>query len=448
MPETVYIVHSIDTEGPLYEPITATFERLKSIFNIELEATEENLLAIQKKQINLGGKEQDVAEVFSPHNITYYDSWQKIDAMLEEVTSAHFRNLLPDSFGDGWIFNWHCLDLVGFKDNPRRRELGYGKVFEHYKNLVDRSNPKSKDALHFHYHPVPFSKAANVCATHFFSNSNSLFEILSRRIIDHNWFPAAFRAGFHCERPDSHWFLEQYVPFDFSSQAVDDSKLANQRDLAAGRYGDWRQAPRNWQPYHPDHDDYQKPGNCRRWITRCLNMPGSRLRMLEQPHVDQAFEEAGSGKPTILAFTNHDFRDMRSEIDATREMIRSAASRFPKVKFKYCEAKEAMRLALQLKPTPPCKLRFEFEGNRLFIRSDMKPFGPQPFLALKTKAGEYHHDNLDFQESGHLWSYTLDGQTFHLNQIERIGVGTCDAYGNSTTLVMDLATRETKLTHN
>ena len=38
-------------------------------------------------------------------------------------------------------------------------------------------------------------------------------------MIDRQWFPAAHRPGFHVIRPDSHWFLEQFVPFDYSSQA-------------------------------------------------------------------------------------------------------------------------------------------------------------------------------------------------------------------------------------
>ena len=50
MGKDVYIVHCIDTEGPLYESIDASFERLKEIFGIELEATVENLRKIQNKE--------------------------------------------------------------------------------------------------------------------------------------------------------------------------------------------------------------------------------------------------------------------------------------------------------------------------------------------------------------------------------------------------------------
>ena len=39
----VYVVHCVDTEGPLNESLIATFKRVKDLFNIELKPSEENL---------------------------------------------------------------------------------------------------------------------------------------------------------------------------------------------------------------------------------------------------------------------------------------------------------------------------------------------------------------------------------------------------------------------
>ena len=47
-----------------------------------------------------------------------------------KIFSKDFRNKDKDSFGKNWIFNWHCLDHVGYKHNPRRRDLGYHKIFD------------------------------------------------------------------------------------------------------------------------------------------------------------------------------------------------------------------------------------------------------------------------------------------------------------------------------
>ncbi len=60
---TVNIVHCVDTEGPLYESLPATFERLREIFDVNLEATPENLRRLQNREINLGELEDDVAKI-------------------------------------------------------------------------------------------------------------------------------------------------------------------------------------------------------------------------------------------------------------------------------------------------------------------------------------------------------------------------------------------------
>ena len=105
---------------------------------------------------------------------------------------------------------------------------------------------------------------------------DKFFQIITRRIIDRNWFPTVNRAGYHTERADSHWLLEQWIPFDLSNQSclTDDE----QPDVSGGRFGDWRRAPSDWFLYNPSHDDYQKPGHCRRFIGKCLNV-GTRFRV-------------------------------------------------------------------------------------------------------------------------------------------------------------------------
>ena len=40
-------------------------------------------------------------------------------------------NPYKDSFGNGWVFNWHCLDHVGYINNPRRRDMGYHNIFDY-----------------------------------------------------------------------------------------------------------------------------------------------------------------------------------------------------------------------------------------------------------------------------------------------------------------------------
>jgi hypothetical protein len=440
----VYIVHCIDTEGPLYESVDATFERLREIFHLDLPASQDMLRRLQAGEVPLEGLEAAVKKVVDPHLLDYNDTWDKVDAMLAKLMAEPFRNQSPDSASNGWIYNWFCVDHVDYDLNPRRRDIGYHNVFEHYTTWI-RETGSAQDGLHFHYHPHSFRREAHRSATHWWSSSNSLYQIISRRIIDHHWFPAAHRPGFHVIRPDSHWFLEQHIPFDFSSQAVvNSSEDGEQFGLLGGRFGDWRRAPVAWAPYHPSADDYQAPGNCRRWIARCLNV-GTRYRLVQEADVRQAFTEATEGKPVVLAITNHDFRDMEPDIDAFRQLVSKVAADFPQTPFFYSEAISAMRSALALKPLPPCELNLEISQiddrtHVLTVSSATPTFGPQPWLALKTAGGTYHFDNFDIDTPFHQWQYVFDEETFPLAAVSAIGVAANNAFGTTTVAVMNPAT--------
>lgn len=440
----VYVVHCIDTEGPLHESIEATFERLRDIFHIELEPSAQSLRRLQNGELPLGGIEAAVQRVVDPHLLAYNDTWDKVDEMLRGLLHPAFRRRICDSLEAGWIYNWFCVDHVDYESNPRHRDVGYHAIFEHYRH-VSKETGSSQDGLHFHYHPHSFRKEAHRCATRWWGASDSLHQVLSRRVIDHHWFPAANRPGFHVTRPDSHWFLEQHVPFDFANQAViDDGLDSAQAGLAGGRFGDWRRAPVTWTPYHPSADDYQLPGECRRWIARCLNI-GTRYRLLQEEDVRQAFQEAAAGHPVVLAVTNHDFRDMAPDIDGVRALLKRIAAEFPGVPFVFSEAISAMRSALNLDTLPPCELdteirRINDSTHVLEVRSKTPTFGPQPWLALKTVTGTYHFDNFDIDEPFHKWQYVFDEDTFPLSALKQVGIAANNSFGTTTVSVIEAST--------
>ncbi len=433
----VHVVHSIDTEGPLRERLRATFDRLKEIFGIDLPPSRITLERLQRGEIALNGIEAEVARVFSPALLAYNDSWDKIDAMLRQIMAPDYRRRQVDSFGNGWIYNWFLLDHVGFTDNPRQRDLGFHNVWDNYTDLIaELGTPE--DGVHFHYHPVSFNLRANSYARHYSASGPFLFEILARKIIDRLWFPVVFRPGFHTERPDSHLFLEQFIPLDYANQATAEDDSA-QRDVTGGRFGDWRRASRTWQPYQPSHDDYQVPGQCRRWIFRCLNV-GTRLRLLTQADVDQAFIEARAGQPVAMAFTHHDFRDMRPDIDHVQAMLADAAKRFPDVPYRHAEARAAARAVLGQDAGQPLHLDCRIEGNRLDVIADRPTFGPQPFLALRTREGRYFHDCFDIHQPFGHWSYVFDEHSFPLEALSHVGVASADGGFNVAVKRLDCQT--------
>jgi hypothetical protein len=444
--KTVFIVHAIDTEGPLHEPLKASFERLEELFQIgDLPRTHEILVRLQNQEIDLGGKEVEVARLLRGHRINYMNSWPKVEAMLDRVMNHDFRMRQPDSFGGGWVYNWFCLDHVEFKSNPRRRTMGYHAIHDHYAERVSQDR-RCTDEIQWHFHPMSFYREAHRCATSYI-NSPHLYETLARRVIERNFFPAVFRAGFQAERPDSNLFLEQWIPFDISNTATDPSRAwTDSVDLRKGRSGDWRRAPCDWTPYHPDHDNYQLRGNCRRWIGRSLNLL-NRFANLDEMEVEKAFAQAAEGRPTIMGVCSHDFRDLQPEVEYVRDLIERVRGKYPSVRFKYSRASTAFQdaLSLPVEAEPPLELSVNLEREpvddvpNLTVSVERgRTFGPQPFLAIETKGKRFLHDNLDFDVEDGRWFYAFHEDTLPISDVSRLGIAANDPYGRTCIRVLSV----------
>ena len=103
----VYIVHCVDTEGPLYESLSAKFERIKEVFGVSIKSTLENLRKLKSIKIPLNGKENDIATLLSSHLTNYND------------INKTFNKIKPD-----------CIVHFGCK-NPSYKELKKKKNFFH-----------------------------------------------------------------------------------------------------------------------------------------------------------------------------------------------------------------------------------------------------------------------------------------------------------------------------
>ena len=430
----LYVVHCIDTEGPLDEDLSATFARLRELFCIDLPPSLENLRLIQNQLLDLDGKEQQVANCFSPTLMKYNRSWREIDKMLSTTMGKDFRLQHPDDFGGGWVYSWHCMDHVGFSENPRRKDIGFGNIFRFYKSKIFESKSEA-DELNWHFHPLSLYRNPTHAATSYTNSFDILTQILARRIIDEKWFPVVNRPGFHSERPDSHAFLEQWIPFDYASQSGAES--SDQPDAVYGRFGDWSRAPTSWRGYHPDHDDYQIPGRCRRKIFRCLNV-GTRFRTLTRNHIHEAFSEAAEKQTAILAFANHDYRDIAPDVVEVMQSLKSIRNEYPDVKLKYAGAEAAAVATLEDPNEEMLQLSVRLDKNRVFVEVvSGEVFGPQPFLAIKSRESRYFHDNLDVIDPGKVWTYLLDQQTIQIDQVSKLGVGGAGRYGGFSVSVLD-----------
>ena len=443
MTGTVHIVHTIDTEGPLYEPLEARFGRLEELYSVSgIKPSLDNFRKLQRGEIDLGGKTEQVRQAIKSPKRGTLGSWEEINEMLERVTTPEFRNRIPDQDGNGWVFNWFCMDHVGYNINPRKRDIGHHHVHDRYLDLVS-SQPEFRDTVEFHFHPVSTYREAHRCATHYLRHDD-LYTILARRVIERDFFPACYRAGFQAERPDSHWFLEQFIPYDMSNMATEDtSDLDASIDFRNGRSGNWRNAPADWSVYRPSHDDYQKPGSCRRLIGRALNLK-SRIASMTQVEMDKAFSRAQNGQDALVGLCSHDWRDLEPEISEIYEMLASCKERYPGVDFKYSQTKDAfapylseletqqdrLRLSLNFTPEAPGK-----DVPFITVRTENgRVFGPQPFLAIRTRSQRFLHDNFDFDQTQGVWHYAFHGDTLPLDDVAEIGVGAADIQGNTQVL--------------
>lgn len=438
----VYVVHCIDTEGPMYQSLEAIFELLNSKFNLDFLPSNQTLRDLQEGKLDIPNKIA-IQTFLDPHLIQSHGTWNEIDEMLETITSDSFRLKFADSYGKPWIYNWFCMDHVGFEGyNPRRRDAGYHNIYDHY---IQMPSITKYDHISFHYHPIAFNKDYHASGTSFWGGK--ITEILSRRLIDRGFFPSTFRPGFHTERPDSHFFLEQWIPFDYANQSTKGLDT-NQPDCGNGRFGDWRRATKEWEIYHPSHDDYQIKGNCRRYIARCLNMY-ARLRSITQEDVNDAFMRAKERQEDVLlSFSCHDYRNMEFEIKRLYEMLENASAQYL-VPFQYAKADEAMRQTLKLQPQNlDLTLSYDWEQNKIDVTTNQNIFGPQPFLAIKTFDNLYFHDNFDFYAPLH-WTYHFDSNTIRAEAIEKIAVASNTLSGTTECLVWDKKTNKTnRYKHN
>ena len=163
------VVHLVDTEGPLYEPLKITFDRINEIFGIKIQPNKKNLKKIIDKKIDLKLKKnlkKNFFESFNSEILTYKKNWNEINEQNNLLFTKKFRSNFKDSFGNYWKVNWNCVDHVNYASNPQKRALGYHKIFDYYKKKISKS--KIKDSLHFHFHPTSIPNIANTTGNHYF----------------------------------------------------------------------------------------------------------------------------------------------------------------------------------------------------------------------------------------------------------------------------------------
>jgi hypothetical protein len=412
----VHVVHCVDTEGPLEEPLEATFDRLRHEMGIDLAPSIATLRALQAEALDLGGAQAAVARFLAPGRLAYLSSWNAVEDMVSAVTDPCYRRAHADPEGNPYIFSWFIIDVVGYSDNPRRKAVGWNVIWDNYARFL--AGRAANDSLGWHFHTVPVGRHAlhyNPCWT----NNDVHEQALARRLIQRGWFPSIFRAGGMIERWDLSAWLEQFIPFDFSNRAIDGPGAGG-----PGVECDWRGAPTDWRPYHPHHDDYRRRGAMRRWIFRCLDIDTPDCA-LARDDVERAFATAAEDGQAILAYSDHDRRDLRPDIDKALAHIRSVAGEHPEIRWRFSSAHAAARAALGAGETAAPRFSHRFDGKMLMIESDQALFGPLPFLGVEEEGEVFYRDNPTIEDERR-WAYRSN----RWDKVRRIGIAGSNASGH------------------
>lgn len=302
----------------------------------------------------------------------FFDTWDEILVSLRELTDDRFRRDHADSHGEPYRFSWFLLDFTGFRTNPKEKVTEYHDTYDRLRSL-----PTALDGFYWHYHVPPASGVGDQWSDSWLS-SNEGNTILARRLLERGEFPEAFRAGGTIEdAAASHW-LEQVFLLDFSNRV----SRASRPDAPLSDFG-WYGAPMRWEPYHPSHVNFLRPGRMRRLVYRSLDLR-SRVNRLDEDGVEECFREvAETDNSRVMSFFSHDCRDMRPETYDVHGMLAAAAKRTG-VPWRSCTAVEAHRRFHGLEEE---RVGLELDG--LAVRADREPFQPAPFFAAELDDGRF-----------------------------------------------------------
>jgi len=269
-----------------------------------------------------------------PSNRALLATWDAVDAAMGRLFDPAFRERHRDPGGGCLRIGWFFLTWTGFTSNPRGRSFGYHAIRDHYIERWGGSLAAYGDEQCWHYHHPPASGVGNEWGLDW-SSSDEYEHILSRQLLERDWWPVCFRAGGTILSPAASRWVDAWFPFDYSNRAP----------LSLPGLVDWGPGIADWRMYHPDPEDFRRPGPGRRRMARCLDLVTG-VHELDEDDVEDAFARAEAGSPAVLAVFDHDYRDIADRVDAFRLLVHEVATRHPDVPWRYAAPVEAARTAL------------------------------------------------------------------------------------------------------
>ena len=312
-----------------------------------------------------------------PGNSELLKDWKKVDFAMDKLFSDGFRSKYKDSQGNKFKIGWFFLTWSRFSSNPRNRDFGYHKVRDHYLNRWEESLATYGDEECWHYHHPPKSGVGNEWSSDW-SSSSEYKTIISRQIIERNWFPICFRAGGTImDRNLSQW-VDQWFPFDYSNRAP--LKFPEM---------DWSDGIDSWQPYAPDPIKFKEKGSGNRLMTRCMDLLTG-TSVLSDDDIIQAFKEANAEGKAIISVFDHDYRDIEDRIDDFLYKLQKFNKDFKDVEIEYKSPSEAISEYIDTQEGDKLELNFKSTEDKLQIQTNKKIHQSFPWIAVEDKKGEFN----------------------------------------------------------
>jgi hypothetical protein len=314
-----------------------------------------------------------------PEDHNLLGTWELVDEAMNKLFDEGFRSAHPDPVGGKLRFGWFFVTWTGFTSNPRRRAFGYHAVRDHYLGRWGKRIEAVGDEQCWHYHHPPANGVANEWGLDW-TTGDEHDRILSRQLLERNWWPVCFRAGGTIMDPVSSRWIDQWFPFDYSNRAP----------LLLPGLVDWSGGVTAWTLYHPDPEEFRRPGAGRRRMARCVDL-ATNVYSVDEDDVEQAFAHAEAGESAILAIFDHDYRDIAERLDSFRELVHRVAARHPDVGWRYAAPVEAARAALDALRPRLLELEAAVSTRSVHVWSSEPVFQSLPWLAVRTPEGEVVH---------------------------------------------------------
>lgn len=323
------------------------------------------------------------SESTNPHPTLYLDEYSNApgqESSVGQVFNSAFRASHVDSYGNSFKVTWlvemdYLISQANFvfSDGTSAGVSGYAAIRDILMQNWGNKIQTYGDSIEYHHHVIVYQDGSwkfpsgDVGVSYDYQA-----EALSHAIIDRGFYPSVYRAGWNTMSPGLSSWLEEYIPFDYTSATPSGS----------------------WYPTHPAGMD--------RWII-------SSQERTSQEGVNAAFEYAKANGASIYSFWCHDRDDLAGLIDDLQAYINNAMSNsaYSGVTFKYVTAKVAMQNILKL--TDNTSPTFEVTSNSnggYTIKSSEPLWNDSPFVALKYVDGSYLQVHAT-RVGNNQWSFSL-----------------------------------------